>query len=333
MHYHIARLVVASSIFAHVAVAQTPTRRFANGTWETVRTIGFENDLLDQPGPLAVDATRIVLFDYGTNTVKSIRLDGIVEWKSGRAGQGPGEYGNPTSLHIDDLGRTLIYDPELARVTVLDRAGKLLQSIPLPHRYQAAVAGRTTSQFLLLNGGSESLVTLADTVPLLKPTAQPPAEFSTAAPITREIIGSVVTIDGHVIAFRWSSRMVHIDRDGRQIRMCTAIDSIPIAPVVRSDIVVQGLALHVEKVDRTKPQAALAVARLGPNTVVLRSSRRPPSPPDHTIDLYAPRCGAYIESRRLPVATRRIAGNDDILVAVMTEPAPHFVVLRWKPAP
>jgi hypothetical protein len=47
-------------------------------------------------------------------------------------------------------------------------------------------------------------------------------------------------------------------------------------------------------------------------------------------DFYAPDCGPYVESRRLPFRTHAIAGNADLLVALVEDPVPHLTVLRWK---
>ncbi|HET9426533.1 MAG TPA: hypothetical protein VFO55_14270 [Gemmatimonadaceae bacterium] len=331
--------LVAASVTAGVPFAAraqpaqqqgNPKRVIARGTWQIIREIGRDNDLIEDPGMVSMGANRIVIYDYGTNSVKSIRLDGTLEWNVGRAGRGPGEYASPTSLVVDSAGRALVYDPDNGRLTILDRTGRLARAIPLRQRVDIALPGRSMDRYLLLSPGSDTLAAIIDSAGNLRRQLALPVNLRNIAPIAREIIAVAPTGAGYLLAFRWSSRMLLMDAGGSIIRDCTAIDSLSFPARRQSRLTVQGIKVRVDRVDPAATEAVLSVARLDSSVAVLResTSRRGA----RQVDIYASACGRYVETRPFPFVAGRIVGTGNIVVAVVLEPSPHLAVLRWVPS-
>lgn len=307
-----------------------PSRVAAPGSWQIIREIGRDSPLIENPGPAALGAGRVVLFDYGSNSVKSFRLDGSLEWNAGRRGRGPGEYAAPVSLVLDSAGHALIYDPDNSRLTILGRDGKLLRTVALRGKADIALPGPRGGHYLLLNSASDTLVATSDSSGIPRLGTALPANMRSAAPITREIAGVAPTTTGYLAAFRWSSRMILLDGKGNIVRSCDAIDSLSLPERRQNRLTVQGIKVRIDRVDPNAREAALSLATLGSSVLVLRESvtRRGA----RQVDVYAANCGRYIETRPFPFVAGRIIGNADVVVAIVLEPAPHLAVLKWMPA-
>ena len=120
-------------------------RHFLAGRWQQVGGVrpALESELLN---PLLIVARGRMLYvvDYGDTRVKAFDWTGRLAWASGRRGEGPNEFTNPTDLQLDPRGNLWIYDPPNSRVTILRPDGKVEHMISLRTLFQRVVplAGR-----------------------------------------------------------------------------------------------------------------------------------------------------------------------------------------------
>jgi len=72
------------------------------------------------------------LLDGLDHQIHCFAPDGQLTWRVGREGEGPGEYRSPVGLAWAPGGDLWVIDPGLQRATVLDRAGRLVETRRLP---------------------------------------------------------------------------------------------------------------------------------------------------------------------------------------------------------
>lgn len=304
-----------------------PTRVFAKGSWNLLWEIGADSDLLLRPELIATAPGRAVVFDYGDNTVKSIRLGKGLEWRIGGRGQGPAEFLNPTSLAVNEAGETLVLDPQTARLTVISASGKLVRTIPLEQPYeQVAMVGR--QEAAMVSYRRDTIVAFMDTTGRLRRPARAPGIMKSAQGISREAAGVVSTRNGLIVGFRWASVMFEFDRQGNLIHQCMGVDSLSFPPARANKVTMGGRNFIVHRVDPKGIEAVAAIAVTGGQLAVLRSL----SEDRRVLDVYAADCGPYRESRLFPYPAPFVAGIGDSIVALINEPTPHLAVLQWKRA-
>ena len=100
--------------------------------WDTIWTRGGEADsLLLMPLDVVADAERAYVLDGGGKRVIALGLtDGAVAWMVGGAGAGPQEFAAPTALAMTRAGEVLVADHQNARISVIDRAGRVADHVP-----------------------------------------------------------------------------------------------------------------------------------------------------------------------------------------------------------
>lgn len=105
-------------------------RRFLTVDWtKTVVVKGeLDSELLRPELMVARDSTFYV-YDYGDQSVKAFSERGLLLWRFGRGGRGPGEFVNPTDLQVDGEGRVWLCDPATSRITVVSTSGRLVRTI------------------------------------------------------------------------------------------------------------------------------------------------------------------------------------------------------------
>jgi hypothetical protein len=322
---------MVGAVGAQAPIAQTrgkPTRHVAPGEWQEIRKIGLDTDLFDQPGLMVATQDRIVVAD-GT-TIKSLRLSGDLEWKAGRSGSGPGEYRAIVDLAIDSAGNVLVYDEGLHRLTVVDRAGKTRRVVSLPNRTDRAVFS-TPSAYLLLNTESDTIAAIVDTVgTALRRLVRMPPDLRPVPGLAREMTSVLPGHDGYLVVFRWASRMQLIDRSGNLRSSCSGVDSLSFPSILETKLKdVAGMSnVRAHRIDPKAQQAAVGATLFHSRiAVVAAASKGKP----RLIDLYALPCGPYIESRPFPFPFVALAGNQSLMFAMLSDPVPHIVVLRWNP--
>jgi hypothetical protein len=100
--------------------------------WDTTWARGGEADsLLLMPLDVVADAEHVYVLDGGAKRVIALRLaDGALAWTVGGAGGGPREFAAPTALSLTRAGEVLVADHQNARISVIDRAGRVTDHVP-----------------------------------------------------------------------------------------------------------------------------------------------------------------------------------------------------------
>jgi len=126
-------LAISAAAGMELEAQQALQRRIFAGEWE-VRTIvagRVDSDLLNPSIPV-VQGDAITVFDHGDFAVKSFRIsDGLLLWKFGRRGAGPGEFRGVTDMRVDSAGMLWVMDRDNNRITILTTAGTISREIPL----------------------------------------------------------------------------------------------------------------------------------------------------------------------------------------------------------
>lgn len=107
-------------------------RRPTSVAWDTLWVRGGETDsLLLMPLDIVADDEHVYVLDGGGKRVIALRLaDGSLSWIVGRAGGGPQEFAAPVALGLDRAGNVLVADHQNARISVIDRSGRMTDHIP-----------------------------------------------------------------------------------------------------------------------------------------------------------------------------------------------------------
>jgi hypothetical protein len=327
--------VIAAAAIAHAQeprpqTAGHPTRVIANGEWQVVRTIGRETDAFDNPIHLVATEGRFIVSDAGTNSIKSFRMTGEREWSFGRTGSGPGEFRHIFDLSLDDSGDVLVYDEALSRLTVIDRSGRLVRTIATKGRADRAVFGATAGTYVLLTTTSDTLARTIDSSGTVRSIVPLPADMRSFPGLARELSRVISSPSGHLLPFRWTSRMLVLDAGGSVRRGCTGLDSLSFPDVFETKLSDIGelKGVRASRIDPRAREATIYATSLeGKLAIEPLANRGKP----RVIDIYASDCGRYLESRPFPFASGTIAGTRNLLVAMLAEPVPHVVVLRWNP--
>ena len=336
---HAVLLVALSAVVALEVGAQAvpqssgkPLRTMAKGDWQVVRVIGLDTDLLDQPFDLEATSDRVIVADAGDQTIKSIKLTGELEWKFGGAGSGPGEFREIQDLSLDPFGNVLVYDRALERLTVIDRGGKLRATTRLRSRAERVLFGGASGNYLLLTASSDTFARVVDTTGrIVRPFVPLPPDTKRASAIAREMSSVLPLGTGSLVTFRWSSRILVLRTDGSVAHSCMAVDSLSFPPALQLKLKANLGEFKNLRADRVDPRARQASV-----TATLFAGALAVKPPTskgkvRLLDIYAPNCGPYRESRPFPFAAFQIAGNQQFLTALVLDPSPHIVVLQWVP--
>jgi hypothetical protein len=100
-------------------------RLFVDVAVDTLWTRGSLSDtVIELPLHVRADGDLLLIADGARPGVAAIRAsDGATAWTVGRRGRGPIEFSRPAVVETLADGRILVADTEVARVTLLDRAG------------------------------------------------------------------------------------------------------------------------------------------------------------------------------------------------------------------
>jgi hypothetical protein len=326
-------VLFAAEASGQVARSQTsgkPSRKMASGAWRIVSTIGLDTDLFAHPIALASSGNRFVVVDE--DAIHSFTTTGKQEWRFGRTGSGPGEFRQILSVAMDSSGNTLVYDDALARLSIIDAAGRLRRETQLTARTDRAVFSNG-ARYLLLNTASDTLSRVVDSSGVVGPIHALPVDLGRFTGITREMSSIVPIQAGFMVTFRWSSRMMIVSPTGSVIRNCTGLDSLSFPDVVTRQFNAKVEGVKVLRSTRVDPSARAAVFRaalVGDQLLIepsISSSR------SHVLDVYSQPCGKYVESRPFPYPVIQMAGTRTMLIAMMSEPVPHVLILRWASQP
>ena len=95
-------------------------------------------------GAVVLDSATVAVLDRGSKEVRAYGLDGVLLWKVGGEGEGPGEFRFPTWMGGLRDGHFMVWDPDLHRATVFDQAQRVVRS----DVHEVGVMSRVRSRFV-----------------------------------------------------------------------------------------------------------------------------------------------------------------------------------------
>lgn len=310
--------------------AGTPVRTwFAPLTLE--RTIaGTGGDELLMPGSIAATSRgELAVFDYGAMEVRTFSRDGKPLWREGRKGAGPGEYRNIMDLKVRANGEFALLDMANRRITALSPNGKVRRTIPIKLSSSRFVAVADTNVYTL--AGDDS-VTLWNSISLNgEPVRRMPVPGSLIArhAIAREQFSAALG-ERSVMAYRWSDKILVLQRDGSVESIIDGIEPIMLPDVRKYPAKYGNFTGTVARVDPKATPATLFVATHGHQIFVLfagASDKR-----GRIIDVYDADTQRYSGSYLLPVAAQELVVLPDGAIATLRmEPIPALDV--WVNTP
>ena len=260
------------------------------------------------------------LVDFGDWSVKAFDAEGSERWTFGRQGAGPGEFSGFSALIYQPDGGVAVLDPELQRVTLIDQEGELVSMTRLPvPAHRLLPAHEADEDWVLAPRDDEHLWVAVSREGQRSGNGRLPPELRVEHSLLREPFASR-SDSGAVIAFRWSSRLVFLDGNGRVRGISDGVETVDF-PELRSDIP------GVTRVDPEATRAARDVSAARGNVFVLfRGSEVVGS---GVVDVYDEASMAYVGSYRVGRTVVDIAALADGRIATMeTDSIP--VVRIWS---
>ncbi|MDX1645714.1 MAG: hypothetical protein R3304_01120 [Longimicrobiales bacterium] len=131
---------------------QEPGRReVLTPEWRESWSVGGQADaLLASPRHLTSLDTLVVWWDDYDHALLAVGgEDGVLRWRFGREGQGPGEFLDVGDVAVDAAGTLIVLDSDLGRITRLGPTGAVVRQIRLPEGYWRSVAPLPDGSFVL----------------------------------------------------------------------------------------------------------------------------------------------------------------------------------------
>lgn len=164
----------------------------------------------------------LAIGNSGSAEVVVVALGGEVLQRLGGRGEGPGEFGAVTSLHLDSAGRLIVFDDGQARLTLFDQGGEVIDTrrltdpssvadlIPLSVRFDGPVLAVYGDNRTFGAGGVRQ-----DTTPLLQftPESAVPDTIGLWATRAWHFIRLAQGVTRSPLAF--GPDLLHSGRDGR----------------------------------------------------------------------------------------------------------------------
>ena len=151
-------------------------------TLETVLRIGEEGsglDLFRVSGARFLPSGALAIANAGVPELLLVDLDGHLLERIGDRGEGPGQFGTITSLHLGGDGSVVTYDDRQARLTKFDASGEVLETRrmaePNPIADLIPLSASQTGPVLAVYGDNRVFGrqgTRQDTTPLLRFTPE-----------------------------------------------------------------------------------------------------------------------------------------------------------------
>ena len=321
-------LVLAGATRHLSAIVQA--RTFFSGTMTLVGGVppAIDSDLL-LPARLAVVDTSLFVFDYGDYAVKAFSRDGHLLWTSGHYGAGPGDFRGPRDLKTDSDGNIWILDPGNARVTILSRSGRIVDTKPTG-AYPLPV-----NQLLPLRGGEFWATSLVDPAAFAVrfDTEGNPIELQPlpgrAAELSPMLRGTVLagTTDGRA-AFAFD----RVDGWGlwnlaeHRMMIHAGVESIPPPEIVQRDVPNVGVYVSIDS--SSQVTAALDVTVAHDTVYVLFDGRTDLA--GRIVDAYVLSSGSYVGSYMLPERAVSLEVNEGEFTAIIRRPIPAIRIWRWQ---
>lgn len=315
-----------SSFPLHAQTARTflPDTLVLEGTvGESAGTILYE--------PTNLTATpdgRLVLFDFGTGSVREFATDGEELWHFGRKGQGPGEFAGATDVDVAPNGDIMVLDPLNRRITRLDSSGRLLEMTRVP---------RGAAPSCLLPPPKDGRLILCGVGKTLSQVISPKGRAERSQPLPEGVAfssrlageaHSAFLDSGAVVVYRWAGVMVLVNADGSVRRVVDGVEPIPFPEVPARPMKIPGLGnAVVRKVDPDAPGGARWVSARDHRIFVLFRGRSEHA--GRVVDIYDAAAGRYLGSELLPLRPTSFAALPGSRLATLE--ADSIPLIRvWK---
>ena len=328
------RLLFPSFVIVLIAVAvcepslgHAQDRRWLPPPTEVARHEDTDGDLFGSP--MFIEGSPDggwVMLDWGDMSVRKFTADAELVWKSGREGQGPGEFKRMMDVEYDSSGNVLVLDLENSRITIISPTGEHIDDVRVPAG-EADVGGMLPRSFdpgnwpLVARDAADLWVSFIDGETSVHRRIAAPPEL--ALPGDNGESGADIAGEGWashfpdleggaLIAYRWSSKLVFLDRTGGVQRIIEGPEVIPFP----EPMVVEIPGFRGYKVDPEGVQATLAadVGEGGVFVLFLGASEDA----GRIVDTYS-RSGVYEGSFLLPEEVRafRITALGDDKIALL----------------
>lgn len=269
--------------------------------WEDV-----DGTLLGQR-PLQIERSPrggLVVTDWGDFSIRELSSSGELVWKFGRSGFGPGEFTLFLDLHFTEDGNLQILDPRNRRVTVVNAAGELVETVPLPGGEPAALlpasfdAGHVA--VVPFTNKKDTLWTSFSKTGVRRRTVLTPPEFAFDGDMAGAGGATEIPGGGALIYFRWSSRMIILEADGNIGVLADGVEAIPFPELVEVSASGPGWTGTGFKVDPEAVRAVQGATATRSRIFVLYLGST--SHAGRVVDTYATQDGQYLGSYLFPHA-------------------------------
>lgn len=321
-------LAVRSSVL--VAQSSLKERRIVAIKWtkEPVVQGQLDSELL-RPELLAARDSVVIVYDYGDNAVKAFGAGGVVLWRFGRAGRGPGEFVNPTDLQVDQDGLVWLTDPPVSRVTILNAQGRLLRSIQMATAVER-VLPLSDGKFLgFAHAGGKPSFTRFNASGKVEGVVRHPAWLDTVPSLVSEL-RMTASPDGRSIGVGsyYSGRLLVMDSKATMLKPVAAVESYDFPKPIEYAPSKQMTVRRLPPDARPTIRSVTADAQFLYSLVYGRSDQR-----GRIVDMYRLADGAYHGSMILPQSVSSIAVTERGFAALSIDPLPSLYYLRFVSTP
>ncbi|HKJ93936.1 MAG TPA: 6-bladed beta-propeller [Longimicrobiales bacterium] len=308
-------------------------RRVVEARWQPAFEIrsGADDTTFQYLASVALGVDRVYALDVYAHRILAFDSVGNRLWTFGRKGDGPGEFRNPQEIRVDAQGRIWVLDPDAARLSILDRAGALLRTLPLDR-----LPGRPDS-FLPLGGDSVVIAISSEPRPfwildaqgnVLARLAFPGSGFRRIDPFARQL-----WLGGAPVTRNWAAGLALADgfvtfNGPTQLAHGWYAEAVKPPAVVRHKSDEGGRTVQVTELAAPPTPAAQALAVTDSTVLVLFAGHTEQR--SRIIDIFDLRTGAYRATIRLPWAEASMASFRNRFAFFSNRPVPDLRVGRLR---
>ena len=291
----------------------------------------LQASIVDRDGTRFGNPTQIVALPAGGFAVvhdyaEVHAFDSAAEpdWRYGRRGEGPHEFGFIQDIDVSPADEVFILDRDLGRVSVIHgRTGRLEIAFHLPFHPSPLIGygilpGHAEARALIIPEQDKDAtlwVAVRDDGRRLASESMIP-EVECDHNLTCEFFATVAGNTGSAVAFRWSSKLLFLELDGSVRAVTDGVEEIPFPEVKTYDQTTNQFG--VIAVTRVDPQAPIAVLAITANSSHLFVSFAGLTEQNRRIvDVYSVVNGDYQGSYLFPAAIGEMAILSDGTLATL----------------